>query len=192
MVFSNAKKPNFGLPEISRVGFRYKAFDYTPDRPCSFDQYCTPKDALNWQRHTEQWIAALYRRANTPERQETIRRLFERYGRFVESASGCRFTCTSPTEGLVSAAQLAKAYADSWGEPIDDVENDWGNVGPAQTPIPPEIHDLSDSIPEISTSDLESWWEKIQQAAQGHWVHRFGPWIALGVLLLMANQRRGR
>lgn len=130
------------------VGFEFKGRAYTPERPCLFDNYCTPTDFDQWAAHTGEWVAALGKKAWGDAQQADYMRIAKRYADLVERNQGCRITCTSATRALVSIAQLSKELAESWGDPVtvDEVESDWGWIGTIRLPMLPGIGDLEAMI----------------------------------------------
>jgi hypothetical protein len=167
----------------ARVGFTYKLRDYTADNPCLFRDHCTPGDAANWARHAQEWITELRRHAQSPEQLQQLRDLVRRYGVFAESAATTRFDPRSEVEGFVSVARLAKMLIDSWGVQAN-VDNDWGFVGPLQTPVPSDLAEWKATLPSI-----EEWWATIKRRAMSG---RYLPAMLLAAVALYLLSERSK
>ncbi len=161
------------MPE---VGFKFKGRTYTVERPCMFDDYCTPTDFNQWASHTGEWLAALAKKAVGVERQEHYLRIARRYADLVQRNQNCRVTCTAATKALVATAQLSKELAESWDDPVtaDEVESDWGWIGTIGLPMLPGVGDIEEMI-------KAAFWQ------------RYLPIIAaVGALFLLASSERRR
>lgn len=182
---------------VPHVGFRHRGKERTPDDPCTFrtpeHNRCIPSDVLAWQKHTEQWIAALARRADTRERNEIVDNLFRRYAVFSKSAAECGIVpggllCTAPTNGFVSTSQLARGYLLDWNEDVgpDEIMRDQGR-NPINLPVPQEVQELADSLP-----SLRQWWDtlrnRVEAHAREHFFEQYLPFFILAALVLMAGQ----
>ena len=133
------------MPE---VGFKFKGREYTVDRPCQFDSYCTPTDFDQWAAHTGEWVAALAKKAISGEQYDKYHRIAQQYAELVKRNQKCRITCTSGTKALVTMAQHSKMLAESWATPIEDdeIDSDWGWIGTIGLPMLPGVGDLEEMI----------------------------------------------
>lgn len=133
---------------MTDVGFTFKGRAYTADQPCMFDAYCTPTDFDQWAAHTGEWVAALAKKAISPEQYDQYHAIAKRYEALVRRNQSCSVTCTAATKALVTMAQLAKALAESWDDPVveGEVTSDWGWIGTIMLPMLPGVGDLEEMI----------------------------------------------
>lgn len=182
--------------ELPPVGFESYGSQRTPDDPCRFltpeDNRCTPQDALEWQRHAEQWLASLKRRADTPERNAVADRMFDRYAKFVKASAECSAMpwtsnpCTPAVDGFIITARLAREYLLNWGASIPgEIVQDQGRNA-VNLPIPGEVREMAEGLPAI-----EQWWNtimnRVEAHAKKHWFDQYLPLIFLGTVLFMAG-----
>ncbi len=151
----------------SHVGFTIRGKDYTPEHPCMFDNYCTPKDWDNWKRHSMQWILAI-----KPNHEALHHTLMARYAELTARNDSCMISCTPGTQAMISIARLAHLAAKDSGNPVTDIEHEWG------WPIAP-LPIAADVL-----AELRELFEKAKKKIQAHVWERWSLYLLGGGFVL--------
>lgn len=156
----------------NEVGFTFRLQSYRPDSPCvvpgSF--MCVREDEHLWAKHANEWVDALARRAQNGSQRDAATKLAKQIADIMDK--NCWLACTSGVHALVAISQHAKALAESWGQPVTEIDPEWG----WSFPIPWGVPDWF--------KDAKKAWKK------GMSLYAMAPFLIIAFLLLN-NRRKG-